>query len=161
MAKTRRHGVEASLRGEILKGLDSYVTYTFTDAVFHSGTNSGKKIPMVPEHQWTGGISFAPGFLRGVTLNADALYIGEQFVIGDEGNANPKLERYTVFNGWAAFRHKDLEIFLRVNNLFDRLYDTRAVRIGFAEGGSGLSAGDYVFNPAPERNFSTGARLTF
>lgn len=159
VAKTRRHGVECSLKGEIIRGLDSYLTYTFTDATFRSGSNSGKKIPLVPAHQFTGGVSYSPH--PNLSLHADLLFVGEQFVLGDEANQNPKLERYTVVNTWATFRHRDAELFFRVNNLFDRLYDTRAVRIGFAEDGSGFSAGDYFFTPAPERNMTVGVRITF
>jgi len=159
VAKTRRQGVEASLRGEILKGLDSYLTYTFTEATFRSGTNSGNKLTMVPEHQATGGISFTP--TPELTFNSDVLFVGDQFVIGDNANANAKLEHYTVVNSWATFRHKGLEIFFRVNNLFDRFYDTRAVRVTFAEAGAGFTTPVYFFTPAPERNYVVGARLRF
>ena len=159
VAKTRRQGVECSLKGEIVRGLDSTLTYTFTEAAFRSGTNNGKTIPMVPKHQMTAGVVFM--LHPGLSLNVDALFVGDQFVIGDEANQNPKLERYTVLNAWTIWTYKDLELFFRINNLLNRLYDTRAVRIGFAEAGSGLSAGDTVFNPAPERNFVAGVRLTF
>lgn len=159
IGKTRRHGIESSLRGEIIKGLDGYLTYTLTDATFRSGSNTGKHLTLIPEHQATGGVSFAPH--PDMSLHLDTLFVGDQYMLGDEANANPKLEHYSVVNAWAIFHRGNVEIFFRVNNLFDRLYDTRAVRIGFAESGSGFSAGDTFFTPAPERNVAAGARFRF
>ena len=158
VAKTRRQGVELSLKGNFL-GLDNYFTYAFTDATLRSGDDSGKKLTMVPEHQFTWGSSYTCTWQKRLTVGYDALYVGDQFVTGDDANAMSVLENYLVTNAHVVYAPKeDVEIFFRVNNLFDTLYSTRAVVIGFAET---FPAGTVFYNPAPERNVTIGIKLKF
>ena len=156
VAKTRRDGVELSLKGK-LATLESYFTYTFTDASLRSGENSGKKLTMVPRAQFTWGTSYT--FYKAFTAGLDAFYVGNQFVTGDDANTLSPLKYYLVTNAQLRYQPtSDMEIFFRVNNLFDTLYSTRAVTIGFAET---FPAGTIFFNPAPERNATVGVRLKF
>ncbi|MBI4436038.1 MAG: TonB-dependent receptor [Candidatus Omnitrophica bacterium] len=156
VAKTRRHGVELSLKGNTL-GLDGYFTYAFTDATLRSGDNSGRKLTMVPPNQFTWGASHT--YREALTLGFDGFYMDDQYVTGDDANTDSPLEDYLVTNAQLVYKQKDdLEIFFRVNNLFDTLYSTRAVIIGFSEA---FATGTRFFNPAPERNATVGIRLRF
>ena len=137
--------------------LENYFTYAFTDATLRSGDNSGKKLTMVPEHQFTWGSSYT--CRKTVTVGYDAFYVGDQFVTGDDANTKSVLKDYLVTNARLVYTPKEnVEIFFRVNNLFDTLYSTRAVTIGFAET---FASGTVFFNPAPERNATVGVRVTF
>ncbi|MCH8089990.1 MAG: TonB-dependent receptor [Chloroflexi bacterium] len=155
-AKTRRHGVELSLKGHLFN-LDSTFTYAFTDATLRSGTNSGRELTMVPRNQFTWGASYAWGEM--LTLGFDSFWIDDQFVTGDDANTASPLENYFVTNAHLVYAPKEeIEIFFRVNNLFDKLYSTRAVTIGFSEA---FATGTIFFNPAPERNMTVGTRVKF
>jgi len=155
VAKTRRQGVELSLKGNTL-GLDGYFTYAFTDATLRSGDHSGRKLTMVPPNQFTWGTSYT---YEEVTLGLDGFYVDDQYVTGDDANTDSPLEDYLVTNAQLVYKPKDdVEIFFRANNLFDTLYSTRAVIIGFSEA---FATGTRFFNPAPERNATVGIRLKF
>ena len=112
---------------------------------------------MVPPNQFTWGASYI--YEKRLTLGLDGLYVDDQFVTGDDANTDSPLEDYLVTNAQLVYKPKDdMEIFFRVNNLFDTLYSTRAVIIGFAET---FPSGTRFFNPAPERNATVGLRLRF
>ena len=156
VAKTRRNGVELSLKGRLLDS-ESYFTYAFTNAALRSGDNSGKKLTMVPEHQFTWGSSYT--WRKLLRVGYDAFYVGDQFVVGDDNNTKSPLENYLVTNAQVVYTPKDdMEIFFRVNNLFDTLYSTRAVTIGFSET---FATGTVFYNPAPERNATVGVKVRF
>jgi iron complex outermembrane receptor protein len=81
----------------------------------------GKRIPGIPLHQAKFGIDVTPS--PEWTLGADAVAIGSRYFLGDDANQNPKLPGYVLINLHAAYRPvTGLELFLRVNNLFDRRY---------------------------------------
>ena len=61
------------------------------------------------------------------------VYRSGVYLRGDEGNLAPRTEAYTVANLDASYRMDDwLELFARVENLFDRRYETFGV---FGESG--------------------------
>ncbi|MFH1857793.1 MAG: TonB-dependent receptor [Candidatus Omnitrophota bacterium] len=156
VAKTRRQGAEFSLKGSLWR-LEHYLTYTFTEATLRSGGNSGKTLTLVPRNQVAWG-SLYRGKGKWV-LGYDAFYVGDQFVTGDDANAKSPLENYCVTGAHLLYApREDVEFFFRVNNLFDTLYSTRAVVIGFSEV---FPTGTVFFNPAPERNAAVGMRVRF
>ena len=158
---TRRQGVEIALQAR-LKPVSFAVRYTFLDATFQSAfaesspANSsadedgvievmpGNHLPANPRHvlklrvDWT----VTPRFF----LGANVLGSAGVYARGDENNrdVNGQIPGYAVVNLDGRFRAtKRLEIFARVNNLFDRRY------FNFGVVGENFFTGpDQTFGPA-------------
>lgn len=158
VGETRRSGIEASLRGRIAGRLRYYLNATLMNAELRKGDNRGRDVPLVP------GERFAAGFdlelQAGLDLRAELLYTGEQVLDGDEANALPPLDSYTVLNArasWALPRFEQLRLLLEITNLLDREYAVR-----------GIYAYDFIteqsddfYTPAPGRRFRAGVRWAF
>lgn len=111
--------------------------FTYTDAEFDSGGLDGNQVPFVAETVVRAGVD-----LR-LTDRWQAFWevqsISDRFLIGDNANAFPKLDGYTVQNLRIAYRYRGWRVSARINNVTGEEYiDT----------GSPFS----LF-PAPERNF--------
>jgi iron complex outermembrane receptor protein len=135
---TRRQGVEASLRYESAEW-SGYAAYSLIDATYQfagdlSSPNNpladengnvhvapGKRIPGIPMHQAKFGIDFMPR--PEWTVGADAVAVGSRYFLGDDANQNTKLPGYLLVNLRASYHPtKGVELFLRINNVFDRRY---------------------------------------
>ena len=140
VARTRRQGLELSADGR-LQALTISVHYSLTDATFQSAflqsspNNSsadqngaiqvepGDRIPSIARNVLKTRIAFrlTPRFSVGANLVvSDGVYAR-----GDENNqdVNGKLPSYALLNLDAHYRPRpNLEIFARVNNVFDRNY---------------------------------------
>ena len=138
--RTRRQGLEAELdwRGDRLQ---AYASASLTDATYRfSGSLPSPNSPFADDNgdvavhpgDPIGGI--APGGFKaggeidlghGLTLGAELLGVSPQRRVGDEAGQDGKLPAY-----WAAGAHatwalgRGLELFGRVENLFDRRYAT-------------------------------------
>ena len=135
---TQRQGVEAevNLRSDRFY---AYATYAFLDATFQtpillSSPNNpfadasgdiqvrrGDQIPLVPHNRAKVGIDYrvTPLF----TLGGDVLYTGRQYYVGDESNQNRRLPSYVTTALHASYQiTKEVELFGRVENLFDARY---------------------------------------
>jgi outer membrane receptor protein involved in Fe transport len=140
VGKTRRQGVEIGLQAG-LKPVSFAVRYTFLDATFQSDftatspANSsadgdgvirvvpGDRIPANPRHLFKLRVdwSITPKLYLGANLLASA----GVYARGDENNqdVNGQIPGYTVVNLDARFlATKRLEVFARLNNVFDRRY---------------------------------------
>ncbi|MFQ5693359.1 MAG: TonB-dependent receptor, partial [Nitrospinota bacterium] len=91
VAKTRRRGLEATLKGRYGKLADGFINYSFihatveTDVLLSSGqVREGNDIPLVPRHRLGTGVSVHP--LKGLTVSLKGLYAGAQRLSGDEPN---------------------------------------------------------------------------
>jgi outer membrane receptor protein involved in Fe transport len=146
-----RQGVELTLTSRPLDWLDFYYTTAFTDARFDGGAFDGHHLPLVPEWQLTGGVNWRP--LKGWQFTVEAVHIRDQVANNDLNNLFPR-NQYTVLNARAAYRWKRVSIFVAVNNLLDRLYET------YPATASGIPQ-QRGFNPAPGINAQAGASLTF
>ncbi|NIR28830.1 MAG: TonB-dependent receptor [Gammaproteobacteria bacterium] len=111
--------------------------FTYTDAEFDSGGLKGNTVPFVAETVVRTGVD-----LR-LTDQWHAFWevqsIGDRFLIGDNANALPKLDGYTVQNVRIAYRYRGWRVSARINNITDEEY------VDFAS--------PFSFFPAPERNF--------
>lgn len=158
---TRRQGVELDLRAQ-WQPVSFAVRYTFLDATFRSGffesspANSsadeegvievvpGNRIPASPRHVLKIRADWAatPRLL----LGANVLTSSGSYARGDEINqdVNGQLPGYTVVNLDARYLVSDrLDVFARVNNLFDRRY------FNFGVVGENFFTGpDRTFGPA-------------
>ena len=138
--KTRRRGLEASLGFTSARWL-LYAAYSRIDATYRfSGAlpspNSpfadadgnvqvrpGDHIGGIPQDRFKAGADFRP--IAAVTLGADLVATGSQVLVGDEANQDRRLPAW-----WSANLHgsvrlgRGIELFGRVDNLFDRRFAT-------------------------------------
>ena len=82
-------------------------------------------------------------------LSLNAILVGEQFLIGDEANAQPPLDSYLIVNGRVSYLSGPWEAFLVVRNLLDREFNVRGIFIG----------GSSFYTPAPGLAFYMGVRF--
>jgi iron complex outermembrane receptor protein len=160
ISKTRRQGLEASMRVKPFPWLTLWGNYTYTrarlqeDILGFDGSavvaESGNEIPGVPRHKGSLGsdVDLGKGFLWNSRLNI----VGPRRFISDFANNVEKLDGYCTLDTKLSYTWKGLRTYAGVNNLFNRKYSEFAVVD---------SSGKQVFYPSPERNFIGGISYTF
>jgi iron complex outermembrane receptor protein len=159
--KTRRQGLELGVHGRLEK-LNLAVNYGYVDATFvsaltlNSPSNSsadtngdihvspGNKIPGIPAHSVKVRADY--DLTETVSLGTNVMYFSSQYARGDENNqdVNGKVPGYTLVNLDARYQHtRQLSFFGRIDNVFDRNYETLGV------------LGENFFN-GPGRTFDAG-----
>jgi outer membrane receptor protein involved in Fe transport len=136
IAATRRAGFEASLRWVSSSGAQAYVNYGYTSATFETaaelstgrepGNESvipGDRMPMIPSHRVNAGIA-VPAFQDRLRFRADARYVGQQFLRGDEENVETRLSDYGVADISAEATLGRYEVRLMVPNVLNTKYTT-------------------------------------
>ena len=174
--RTRRQGLEASVRARFHPRLEAFLNAARTNAEFRSGANAGESVPLVPGTRLTAGVQ--ADLPAGFAVGADALYTGSQVLDNDDANTEPRLTGYTVVNLHASWRAGSggagsgggfegaspsvrrrpvMTLFVEARNLFDRSYATR-----------GIFAYDFAFSrpaefltPAPGRRLLAGVEAHF
>ncbi|THD79241.1 MAG: TonB-dependent receptor [Phenylobacterium sp.] len=138
--KTRRQGFEASADLTAGRWL-AYAGYSYIQATYQftgdlPSPNSpfadddgnlqvtpGDRIGGIPSQRFKLGADLA--VTPAITVGADAIAVGSQYLVGDEANQDAKLPSYWVANLHGSWRlNPRLEVFARVDNLFDRHYAT-------------------------------------
>lgn len=142
---TRRQGMELGVHARIEK-LSLAANYGYVDATFTSPVtlnspsnssadangdihvSSGNKIPGIPAHS----IKLRADYdiTESVSFGGNAMYFSSQYARGDENNqdANGKLGGYFLLNLDARYQfNKQLSFFGRIDNVFDRDYQTLGV----------------------------------
>ncbi|MBT3860147.1 MAG: TonB-dependent receptor [Gammaproteobacteria bacterium] len=138
--ETRRAGFESNLRGQY-GNLDWMLAYSFVDATFEDNfqvlspnhdfaddegevsVRRGDRIPGIPQNQFKLVADYKFG--GGLVLGLDVLKNDEQFIRGDESNQLDEVDGYTVVNLRARYAvNEKFEIFAKVENLFDREFET-------------------------------------
>jgi iron complex outermembrane receptor protein len=156
--RSRRQGIEGSLRGRLSSRLDGFLNATWTDAEFRNGPNEGNRLPLVPRQRLAAGLVLE--LPAGVALRAEARHVGEQVLDNDEENGQERLAAYTVVDakltwspaGLAGARTGRLLLFGEVTNLLDEQYATRGIyAFDFSAG-----ADNVFLTPAPDRRFLAG-----
>jgi outer membrane receptor protein involved in Fe transport len=132
--KTRRRGLESSLRGTVADQWTVSVNYTYTEAHFQSEfvegigkvIKIGDSLPLVPKHRLGTTIQFRP--TPEWTFALTGLYVSTQVYLNDEPNAFPRLPGYFALNGRIAYERVvpggKLNMFLQGNNLLNTEYST-------------------------------------
>ncbi len=137
--ETRRQGVELGLGGE-WEAVRWSVDYGFVEATYGSDetlasvvepdgiqVQEGDRIPGIPEHNLKAGADWAilPKWSVGATL----IYASDQFLRGDDGNQLDPVDDYAIVNLRTRFEPwEHLEVWARIDNLFDRDYETGGTR---------------------------------
>jgi iron complex outermembrane recepter protein len=149
---TRRAGVELNVSQELSR-ISWFLDYSYLEATFDDSfvvnsphhpifeddptapqilgidkleVSGGASIPGIPRHMINAGMDFS--FNEHVRLGADAAYRSGVYLRGDEANLLDKTASYAVFNLHGEYRFDDtLSVFARIENLFDKDYETFGV----------------------------------
>jgi len=155
--KTRRRGLELTLRGRYGNLINGFVNYSYvnatfeTDALLASGpVRAGDDIPLVPRNRVGWGVNVSP--VEGLTFSLAGLYVGPQFLSGDEANLSKPLDPYYVMTGRVNYRRGPLTLFVQGNNITDAEYEVWGV---LAFGGARF------LMPAPGASVFGGVILEF
>jgi iron complex outermembrane receptor protein len=152
---TRHRGLELSLDYRLRKLLNLQMNYTYQEATFESGNNSGNEVPLVPNNllsvnldlKLTDSLHFLP-----IVKYVDGSYLSQDF-----DNNTEKLDSYTVVDLQLRYKKNvgniQLTTFLGVANLFDKEYSTH--------GTDGQGWGDNTYYPSPGRKFFGGISARF
>ncbi|PVV20876.1 MAG: TonB-dependent receptor [gamma proteobacterium symbiont of Ctena orbiculata] len=141
VGETRRQGLELSLNGRLVDNrLDWFLSYTRLKATFEENLNiaspnnpfavdgelaveSGDRLPGLPENLLKAGVTYqmTPKFSLGVDLQ----YSSDVVLRGDEANLDDEIDGYSLVNLRGEYQASDnLKLFAKVDNLFDREYET-------------------------------------
>ena len=139
VGETRRQGVETEVDFKAEK-FSVHASYAYIDATFLNavtlGSNSpfadangniyvkpGDQIPMIPHNRFklSGDYSVTKDF----KIGAELIVVGSQYYAGDGSNQFEQLPAYAVVDADASYQvTANLQVYLRVNNVFDNLYYT-------------------------------------
>ncbi len=171
--KSRRRGIEATLKGKSSPYFDGVVNYTYTIATIESdlvlnpvfplieNVQKGDTFPQVPKHRLavTGNYHPQPEW----TLSLSGLYVSTQFFLNDEQNVQPRLPGYFIMNARASYERSvpggRLAAFFMINNLLDQKYSTQGIIFPNALTGGGALERFVV--PAPGIAFYGGLSYRF
>jgi len=181
VGRTRRQGIEAQVN-LTSKTLQLYASYALVDARFLDplvlGSNSpfadddgniqvvpGNRIPAIPRNRVKFGMDY--WITDAFKVGGDALFVSDQFFVGDDNNLAPRLPSYTVFNLHASYQvTKNIQFYGRIDNVFDNRYAVYGTFFerddvpNFANGGAPFSDPRSV-SPARPRGLYAGVRATF
>ena len=102
---------------------------------------------MVPKNRLNIGMN---ADLRGKWwLSLNTLFVGEQFLFGDEANIQTPLDSYLILDGRVSYSTGPWEVFLMVRNLLNREFNIRGIFIG----------GSSYFTPAPGLTYYMGVKF--
>ena len=139
---TRRVGLDVELSGQV-ENVGWFANYGMVEATFESplalpsnpavndaasaeGTlhvEPGARLPGIPRHSFKAGIRY--GLTEAWDLAFETMAASSRVLVGDEGNDQPELDGYGIANLRSVYRLRDgLEVFVRVENLFDKVYAT-------------------------------------
>jgi iron complex outermembrane receptor protein len=97
-----------------------HANYTYTDAELTSGNFKDKTVPYVAKNTVNLGIVFT--FVKNLNVSIDANYVGSRYLVGDNANAQPKVNAVTLFNVNVLWDINAVELGLRVKNLTGEKY---------------------------------------
>ncbi|HEX5485398.1 MAG TPA: TonB-dependent receptor [Limnobacter sp.] len=188
--QTRRQGLELGL-DKSYSHLAWKANYTFLDATYQSsdtltgGANSaqdangnitvnpGNHIPLVPRHVFKLNTSWKVNSVFRTGL--DMIAIGRSYARGNENNQHQadgvnflgsgEVPGYAIFNLNANYDvHKNVELWAKVTNLFDRHYSTSGLlgATGFDPNGTYLgenTVNSTFYGPGAPRSFWVGLKI--
>jgi vitamin B12 transporter len=121
VARSRANGVELELGANLPANLRLQTAYAYTEARNRSGLNAGNDLPRRPRHALTTALDWSGDK---VTLGADLRWVGASF--DDAGNSRRLASHVLVALRASAPVTQRVDVFARVENLFDTAYETVA-----------------------------------
>jgi iron complex outermembrane recepter protein len=136
VARTRRQGAEAGVRGSAWKRLTYYLSYAFVDATYQTDVTiasvtdangvhvrPGDSIPGIPQQNLKAGAEVAA--LDNLWIGADVISVSGNYLRGDDGNQQAQVSGYTLLSLHARYVPVEfLEIWGRVDNATNARYAT-------------------------------------
>lgn len=142
-SRTRRIGTEIDARWKILDPLALRLAYGYVDATFES---TGANVPLVPSTTATAELQWSPR--QWFQWAFSGRYVSSRYDGNDFTNTQfPQLPSYTVYDTALRFLHRNYQLSLGINNLFNEVYSTIAY------------SGTYY--PMPERFLYAALRASF
>lgn len=146
--RSRRQGIETTLKARYNHYVDATVNYTYTQATIESDltlnpfffgpggfspyveqVQKGSSFPLVPKHRLGVTGNYHP--IEGLTISLTGLYVSTQFFTNDEQNVQPRLPGYFVLNSRVAYERPvpggRLGGFVMLNNMLDQRYSTQGI----------------------------------
>jgi len=180
IGKTRRRGLELSLAADYQQW-SWFFNYSWIQAQFRNdfivnaannpaairagvdelNVESGDNIPSIPQHTAKLGGDWAMN--NKLSLGFDATYNSSQYFRGDEANVSSQVGSYAVVNAHARYSiNKNIELFARIDNLFDREYETFGI-YGEADEAPGFSGFEdsRFYGAGSPRSGWVGVKLIF
>ena len=178
VGKTRRYGIEAGTTvnyPQVFSGIDDWhfsTNYTYLNARFMDGfdiqnpldttqamtVGKGDRIPGIPEHIYKANVGV--DLWQRVSLGIDGIYSGNKYFRGDEANSTAPLAGYWLFNAKAEYKvTKNFAVFGKVDNIFDKNYNSFGVYGQANEVLPGFDDGRFVSPGAPRAGW-IGVRLS-
>lgn len=109
-------GWELGVRLKVMEGLEARTQYTYT---LTRDLGTGRRLPRWPVDQMSAGLSYQP--IQPVHINVDYRFVGARF--NNTGNTQ-KQGSFGVVNLSATYdATKNMQVFGRVDNLFDQRYE--------------------------------------
>lgn len=145
LPQTRRRGLMLESLWPLTHDWSLQAAYTWSDGKITAGANQEKRIPLVPQSQARLAADWR--MTAEWDFRMEGQWVGSQVNGSDFANAFPRLPSYAVTNFNLRYQHKELQLGIQVNNLFDREYsETGAIGLDAT-----FTSRDAFF-PAPERN---------
>lgn len=136
VGKVHTDGLELALAADLTPNLHVEAGYTLTNSFNRSGTFSGKRLELRPQHSASLTADWASPF--GLTLGGSLTVVGDSF--NDRANLVP-IEGYTLLDLRASYPITEtVELHGRVENLFDATYTIVRTSSGEAFNTYGRSA---------------------
>ncbi|GAB4294456.1 MAG: TonB-dependent receptor [Methylophaga sp.] len=150
---TEHKGLEAKASYWFSEVLTLSAAYTYLDAEFTDGDNDGSQLPLIPQHSYMLSASgkVKDWFKYAVVWN----HVSASHFENDESNDfGEKIPSYQTVDFKLSRSFADLDLALRINNVFDEEYYTYGVS-------SASTPGAYNAYPLPERTVYFSASYTF
>ena len=147
---TRRRGIETQLDLLLNKFINAYIAYTFTEAKFRGGLLNGKEMPAVPKHIFSAGTGIK---INNFSLNIDCRDVSKSRFISDQKNSKGFVKGYFIAVIGCSLKYKEINIFGKINNIFDKKYSEYGVRSTMADTRN--------YYPSPGINFTGGIKFEF
>lgn len=149
---TEREGVELSVTARMNETVTIKAGYTYLNAEFVEGLNSGNLIPLVPEHTYA--VSLLGVLPLGVTTSLNWNYVSAAHFANDPtGTFGSKIPSYQTVDAKISKVKGPLELSLQVNNIFEEAY--------YNFGINSTAAVRYNAYPLAERTAYVSASYTF
>ena len=126
------------------------VAYTYTDSEIDEKPWKGDTAPLVSKQTVKTNIGYK--FENGFGLYYFYRYFSDFYQGNDYGNTAGKVDDYSISDVKFSYTYKNLEAYLKVNNIFDEEYSNYVYYSDFA----GSS-----YYPAAERNYLAGVKVRF
>lgn len=148
--KTKHHGAELGISSVLSDSISLFGNWTYNKATIESGPNEDKTIPLIPLESANFGGSLK--FYRNYLMTIKGNWVGERFFDSDLSNEENKLPDYITFDTKLSYDNKKINIYIGINNIFNREY---------SEYGVISSMGFKYLYPSPERSYYGGIKVLF